>query len=185
MGKKTVADEARAALAEAARWRILGLFFERPREGWREELKSLVGESGDEALRALSREILESDEGSYLRLLGPGGAVSPREVAWRPREDPGQVLADLRGFYDAFAFTPRTEDPPDHIAVAAGFMAFMKMKEAYCRSTGDEEAMLIVSKGLRSFRENHLDAFAAALAERLADAGCSPLARAASLMVER
>ena len=34
-------------------------------------------------------------DAQYIDALGPGGLVSPREVAYRGREDPGRILADI------------------------------------------------------------------------------------------
>jgi len=49
-------------------------------------------------------------EGHYLALLGPGGPASPREAAYVGLGDPGRTLAELRAFYDAFAYrrAPKT-----------------------------------------------------------------------------
>lgn len=55
-------------------------------------------------------------------MLGPGGLASPREVAYRGMGDPGQILSDILAFHEAFAFRPEAEEPPDHVAVEAGFL---------------------------------------------------------------
>ena len=41
----------------------------------------------------------------YLDVLGPGGSVSPREVAYRGRQDQAQIIADVSAFYGAFPFS--------------------------------------------------------------------------------
>ena len=46
-------------------------------------------------LRLLVAAVRSATEGDYLRLLGPGGLVSPREVTYQPFADPGQLLAEL------------------------------------------------------------------------------------------
>ena len=104
-------------LLEAARWRLLGLLFERPRDGWRAEVRGLAAEVDDPRLQTATNEIADFGEGAYLAVLGPGGSVSPREVGYRPMGDPGKILSGLRTVYEAFGYRPRAEDPPDHVAV--------------------------------------------------------------------
>lgn len=159
--------EARKALRQAAEWRLLGLLFERPRPGWNEELERLADEVGEEDLQVAARAAKRVDEGSYLAALGPGGAVSPREVGYRPMADPGQLLRGLAVLYESFAYQPRTEDPADHVAVEAGFVAYLALKEAYARLGGDAEAVGDIRRGRDLFLEDHLAVFAGPLWERL------------------
>lgn len=158
---------ARTAAGTAARFRLLGLLFERPRPGWAEEVRSLAVEAADESLRAIAARALTSTEGGYLGLFGPGGAVSPREVAHRGFADPGRLLADLSSLYDAFAFRPRSEDPPDHVAVEVAFAAYLALKEAYAITAGDREGAERTCEGRALFLEHHLRPFAAGLRTRL------------------
>lgn len=173
-------------LGEAAAWRLLGLLFERPREGWREQVEGLCREVLDAEITAAAdaaRE--EASEGLYLALLGPGGAVSPREVAYRGMEDPGHVLADIRAFYEAFAFHPEIEESPDHIAVQAGFLGYLCLKEAFSRSRGDEEEAEIAAQGAARFRETHLSTFAWPLADRLEETEVRYLSLTARALARR
>lgn len=156
-------------LAEAAAWRLLSCLLERPRNGWRTDLAALAGEVDDAALAACARRAAEeASEGSYLAVLGPGGPVSPREVAYYPDRDPAVILARLGALYGAFAYRPASEDPPDHIAVELGFAGFVALKRAWAAAHGDEDACAVVTSAAALFRAEHLEPFAAALAERLA-----------------
>jgi nitrate reductase assembly molybdenum cofactor insertion protein NarJ len=123
-------QESRRAMAAALDWRLIGLLLERPRSGWIEEAQDLAAETGDKDLRDAVQAARGATEGTYLSLFAEGGFVSPRETTWRHREDPGQILADIAGFYEAFAFRPRAEDPLDHVAVEAGFIGYLCLKEA-------------------------------------------------------
>jgi hypothetical protein len=174
-----------AAVAAAAEWRLLGLLLERPRGGWHEELARLGREVGDVALRKAAAAASGAGEGEYLGLLGPGGAVSPREVSYRGLEDPGRVLAELAAAYQAFAFRPRAEDPIDHVAVETAFVGYLYLKEGFARATGDTEAAETTAAARTAFVSEHLSMMAAPLAARLAAAGPSSPARAAALIAAR
>lgn len=176
----------RSLLVEAAAWRLLGLLFERPRGGWWQEVADLRREVDDPDIGAAAdaaRE--EADEGTYLAVLGPGGAVSPREVAYRGMEDPGHLLADIEAFYSAFAFDPQTEEAPDHLAVEAGFLAYLSFKEAYARSRANDEDAEIVAQAAARFREAHLSAFAEPVRDRLEQGGIRYLSLAAAALAPR
>jgi nitrate reductase assembly molybdenum cofactor insertion protein NarJ len=167
------------ALSQAAAWRLAGLLFERPRPGWQQDVEALSKEVANPALKSAARDSCEGGEGLYLGLLGPGGTVSPREAAYRPKEDPGQVLADIAGFYSAFSFAPRTEDPIDHVSVEANFAGYLCLKTAYALEEGNPEAADTARRALQLFAEEHLEPFARALAGRLEGSGPAYLGRAA------
>jgi nitrate reductase assembly molybdenum cofactor insertion protein NarJ len=166
-------------LAEAARWHLLALLFERPRAHWREDVARLSRETTDPVLRALADAAGAAREGDYLRLLGPGGAVSPREVGHAGGfRDPGWILSDLARFYDAFGYRPRAEDPADHVAVELGFVAYLHLKEALARSTGDEESAAVTSAARDAFVREHVAGFVRSMADRLGPAAAPHLAGA-------
>jgi len=173
-------------LAEAAAWRLLGLLFERPREGWWQDVEALSHVVTDPEIRAASDAVREeASEGQYLALLGPGGLVSPREVTYRGMEDPGHIVADISAFYEAFAFQPETEEAPDHLAVEAGFMGYLCLKEAYARARGNEEEAEVVVKAAERFRETHLSTHAWPVVERMEKAGVRYLSLAAAALARR
>lgn len=159
------------ALGEAAAWRLLGLLFERPRAGWWEEVEAVGREVDDAELKeAAAAAAVGATEAAHLAVFGPAGAVSPREVAYRGLEDPARVLSDLVAFYEAFAYRPASEEPPDHVSVEAGFLGFLKLKEAYARSCRDLEAARAASAAFERFAREHMGPFARALREKLGDA---------------
>jgi hypothetical protein len=173
-------------LGEATAWRLLGLFFERPRDGWRQEVESLrpaVCDADIAAAVEAARE--EATEGLYLAVLGPGGLASPREVAYRGMGDPGQILSDILAFHEAFAFRPQAEEPPDHVAVEAGFLGYLCLKQAYARMRGNEDEAEIAAEAAARFCEEHLSSLAWPLADRLEKTGVQYLALAARALARR
>jgi len=165
---ETAALASRTVVEDAARWRLLGLLFERPRAGWLEELRAVASEVDDARLAAAVEAAEETTEGTYQLLFGPGRAVSPREVAYRGRHDPGAVLADLSALYAAFAFHPKAEDPADHVAIEAAFAGYLRLKEAYARARGDVDAAATCTAAFARLRDTHMRYLAQPLAERLA-----------------
>jgi nitrate reductase assembly molybdenum cofactor insertion protein NarJ len=173
-------------LGDATAWRLLGLLFERPREGWWQEVKVLSLEVSDPAIKAAADAAHEeANEGLYLALLGPGAPVSLREVTYRGMEDPGRILADLSAFYEAFAFQPETEEAPDHLAVEAGFLGYLCLKQAYAWARGNAEEAEVAAQAATRFRDAHLATFAWPIAERLDKIGVRYLPLAASALAHR
>jgi len=174
----------RRLLRESAAWRLQGLLLERPRSGWLQEVESLAAEVEEQELRAAASAARAADEGEYLAALGPGGAASPREVAYRPMEDPSRLLSELSAWYDAFAFRPRAEDPPDHVAVEAGFVGYLFLKEAMARAAGDGEAAGTTATARERFLSQRLRPFIEELSTRLGPAE-GPLALAVEALRRR
>jgi nitrate reductase delta subunit len=162
-------------IAEAAQWRLIGLLLERPRSGWHNEVATLSGEVRDRDLRRCAAAASSASEGDYLRLLGPGGLVSPREVTYQPFADPGALLAELATIYAAFGYRPHTEEPIDHIAVETGFVGYLLLKEAFAAARGDRAAVSTTASARRKFVETHLAALAGAFAQHVEHAGESYL----------
>ena len=156
-----------ALLRASASWRLLGLLFERPRPGWAEEVTKLAALLDADDLKEAASHVMEVDEGTYLRWFGPGGAATPREVAYRGFEDPGRVLSDLATFYDAFAFRPRAEDPLDHVAVLAGFVGYLWLKEGYAAQCGREEEAHLTAEARGKFAGEHLRPVAGPMLRKL------------------
>jgi hypothetical protein len=177
-------EEAAGQLREAAAWRLQGLLLERPRPGWLEEIEELAREAADPRLHEAASAARGATEGLYLAAFGPGGYASPREVAYRTMEDPARLLSELSGWYEAFAYRPRTEDPPDHIAVEAGFVGYLLLKEAMARLAGDDEAAGTTALSRERFSGERLRPFATELAGRLQGAS-GHLEPAAVSLLER
>jgi hypothetical protein len=171
-------------MADALDWRLIGLLLERPRSGWIEEAEALAAETRDTQLMDAVQAARGATEGTYLSLFAEGGFVSPRETTWRHREDPGQILADIAGFYQAFAFRPRAEDPLDHVAVEAGFIGYLCLKEARALAHGDEESAETTASARRRFIGDHLGQFAEKWADRVSATGVPHLSAAAQAIAE-
>lgn len=173
-------------LQESVWWRLLALLFERPRPGWREEIEALADCCRDEALRETARTALgEATEGAFLAVLGPGGPVPAREAGYQTMRDTGRMLADARAFYDAFAYQPRTEEPPDHLSVEIGFVGYLALKEAYAVAEGRTEQAGTAAAARQDFLREHLSSISSSMVEKLAPAGVEYLSRAAALLGQR
>lgn len=171
-------------LREASEWRLIGLLFECPASGWAEEVSALARDSGDSLLRDAAEAAHEASEGLYHSVFGPGGPASPREVSYRDSPQLGYLMSELASYYDAFAFEPKTPEAPDHVAVEAGFVGYLRFKEAFAVSEGDTEHAAITAEAAGSFVEEHLSRIAGPLAITLAESGVAYLALAAQALLE-
>jgi nitrate reductase assembly molybdenum cofactor insertion protein NarJ len=163
-----IADvHAQKLLAAAAAWRLASLLLERPRGQWHSAIEQLSLEARDEKLSSCAREAGLATEALYHRLFGPGGTVSPREVSYCGFEDPGQLMAELNSLYHAFSYLPLREEPIDHVAVEAGFVGYLFLKEAYANQRGDAEAGEITKQARERFMNEHLLRCAGGISEGL------------------
>jgi len=168
----TVEGLAGERLREAAEWRLISLLFECPSAVWRSSVAEMAGEVGDSDLReAAGRAQEEASEGLYHSTFGPGGPAPPREVTHRDMMQLGYLMSELDTYYRAFGFQPLGAEPPDHIAVEAGFVSYLKFKEAYALACGDGEAAAVVASGCAEFLKEHLSSIATPMAEALAGSG--------------
>lgn len=173
-------------LREAAEWRLLSLLFEYPAGPWRDQVSGLAADIDDPELKAAAQAALnQAYEGLYHTLFGPGGPVPAREVTYLGGVQFGYLLAELSAYYEAFGYRPRTDESADHIAVEAGFVAYLKLKQAYAESRADSEAAAITAGACRRFIEDHLSSLAQPLASALENAGPPYLAAAARLLAAR
>lgn len=170
-------------LAEAAAWRLLGLLFESPSAAWREELAAVAAEVQDAELRAAaSAAVSQGSEGLYHTLFGPGGRVSLREISHRRTVDAGQFLAELAEGYAAFGYRPARPEPPDHLALEAGFVAYLRLKETFAWERGDDPQAALAARFAQHFLSEHLAYFSEPLVRRLSNAGIAYLAQAAAAL---
>jgi hypothetical protein len=102
------------------------------------------------------RRVGRAREGDWLTLLGPGGVISGREVGHDGGVDPGHLLSELQAHYEAFGYRPNTEEPPDHVSVEAGFVGYLRLREAYARASGLEEAARTTSAVTARFLDEHV-----------------------------
>lgn len=172
-------------LREAAEWRLLGLLFERPRETWRRDVSALAPEIFDPGLRAAITGAERTLESDYLDAVGPGAPVNLRSTAHRSASDPGHVLAELTALFEAFAFAPQREEPPDHASVLCGFVGYLRLKEALARAGGQWEGADLVRRIADSVVREHLALMAEPVCDALFEREASVLALAAQSLLER
>jgi hypothetical protein len=176
---------ARALLAEAAEWRLIGLLLERPHGDWWRQVAALSAEVGDAQLQAAAQAAGAAGEGDYLAVLGPGRSVSPREVAHLPLAQPGLLLGDVAAFYDAFAYRPALLEPLDHVAIEVGFLSFLRLKQAYALAHGEGECAEVTAAAATRFLAEHLRPLAAAVAHGLHASEVEHLRLLASALARR
>ncbi len=173
-------------LREAAEWRLISLFFECPVGDWQNQVKALAAEIDDKKLeKAAKLAEIEATEGLYHSIFGPGGPAPAREVTYRSWVQPGFLLSELAAFYKAFSYQPKTEEVADHIAVETGFIAYLKLKEAFARESDDRENMQITAEAAQTFIEEHLAKYVEAITKSLASSGIEYLALASAALFGR
>jgi nitrate reductase assembly molybdenum cofactor insertion protein NarJ len=176
----------RDVLREAAAWGLLGRLFECPRDGWHREIAALARELGDDELTAvgLAAEAVAS-EGQYHSVFGPGGPAPPREASYHDTLELGSLMSELAVYYDAFGYSPRGDESPDHVSVEIGFVAYLKLKEAYALAQGEHERAELTAGAVREFVVRHLSMIAAPLATVLAASPLEYLASASRILAVR
>lgn len=173
-------------LREAAEWRLIGLLFECPREEWTKQVAALAAEIGDaELLAAAEAARREASEGLYHSLFGPGGPAPPREVSYRDSVELGHLMSELASYYYAFAYRPATAEPEDHVAVEAGYVGYLRLKEAYALDSGNAEQAEITAAAAKHFIDDHLSQAAGPLATALASSGVAYLSLAGAALLRR
>ncbi|OFW17341.1 MAG: hypothetical protein A3F70_14585 [Acidobacteria bacterium RIFCSPLOWO2_12_FULL_67_14] len=187
MRSRDAAGQRVAALVrESAGWLLLARLFECPTERWRREVTALAGEIDDPALQAAARATLDAaTEGQYHSVFGPGGPASAREVGYHDGLELGSLMSELTGYYHAFGYPVVEGEPPDHVAVEIGFLAYLRLKEAYAVASGQEERAAVARDAAARFRVDHLARFAAPMAGLLAQSGLDHLAQASVLLATR
>jgi nitrate reductase assembly molybdenum cofactor insertion protein NarJ len=191
-GRHRSADEpalapgVRDLLREAVWWRLLGRLFECPDDPWRRDIRRLAGETCDPELRgAADLALATAAEGPYHSVFGPGGPAPPREVSYRDRLELGSLMSELAAYYEAFGYRPLTWETPDHVSVEAGFVSYLRAKEAYALMAGDIERAAITAGAASRFVADHVATVATPLARLLAGAGIDYLARASRRLAAR
>jgi nitrate reductase assembly molybdenum cofactor insertion protein NarJ len=176
----------RELLAEAAEWRLLGLLFEYPAAGWREEVLRLGAEARDARLGELAAAAAgEMSEGLHQALFGPAGPVPLREVTYLGGVQLGYLMSELAAYYNAFGYQNADREADDHLAVEAGFVAFLKLKQAYALASGMPEQAAIAEEAMRSFIADHLCRLAHGAGQRLEAGGPDAYAAAGRALAER
>ncbi|MBK8150907.1 MAG: molecular chaperone TorD family protein [Acidobacteria bacterium] len=171
---------------EAAEWRLISLLFECPVGDWQAQVTGLAAEIADPQLKSAAEfAVKEASEGLYHSIFGPGGPAPAREVTYRSWVQPGYLLSELNAFYDAFGYQREMRETPDHIAVETGFMAYLKMKEAFAQVTDNAENADVTASAARTFNREHLAKMTEQIAKSLSFSGIEYLALASSSLLKR
>ncbi len=186
MKAQTVESVNKNLLSEAAEWRLISLLFECPINNWRDQVIALAAEIDDETLKAAAASIHdEVTEGLYHSTFGPGGPAPPREVSYRDWIQPGYLISELTTYYDAFSYKPVTREVLDHVSVETGFIAYLKLKEAYATACGDDDHAAVTADAAKDFINEHLQHIAEPLAGLLEHSGLDYLALASAALLRR
>ncbi len=173
-------------LRQAAEWRLISLFFECPMGDWKNQIKNLGDEVTDTELKTAAKFAqVEASEGLYHSIFGPGGPAPAREVTYRSWVQPGYLLSELSAFYQAFSYQPVTQETPDHISVEVGFIAYLKLKEAFAEECGDRENAKITAAAIKTFIADHLAKITLQITKSLAASGIEYLALASGALLKR
>lgn len=173
-------------LVESAEWRLISLLFDCPNDKWFEDVKALAEQVTDKRLRRAARAAQnEASEGLFHSVFGPGGPAPGREVSYRGWVPPGYLLSELSSFYNAFSFKPVTNEVPDHVAVETGFIAYLRMKEAFAVDCCDTKSEEITAEAAKRFIKEHLSKYAEQMSKILDSSGIEYLSLAGAALLQR
>lgn len=173
-------------LVEAAEWRLISLLFDCPSGNWLDQVEMLGKQVSDKRLkRAAKAARKEASEGLFHSIFGPGGPAPGREVSYRGWVQPGYMLSELASFYDAFSYKPTTDEVPDHVAVETGFIAYLRLKEAFALECADTESADITAKASITFIDEHLSKYAEQMSKILSNSGIEYLSLAGAALFKR
>lgn len=185
-GAATLDPAVRALLLEAAEWHALEMLFQCPSPQWRQRLADLSREIADpDVAKAMELAVEQASEGKFHSILGPGGPAPAREVSYREIIQLGYLMSELSTYYDAFEFRPATSEVTDHVSVEAGFMGFLRLKEACALAGADKERAAIAREAAERFLKEHLSYIAEPLSAILDHSGESYLELAGQALFRR
>ena len=182
----TLDSRQRELAQDAAGWRLISMLFECPAPGWGENLTALASEVADPGLRgAVEAALAEASEGLYHSIFGPGGPASAREVSYHDLLQFGGLMSELASYYEAFGYQPPAREPADHVSIEAGFVGYLRLKEAYALASGDTEHVEVTAEAATHFIEDHLSFVAERLAGTLRESGIPYLAMMGEALLQR
>lgn len=178
----TESEATRAWLERAVCWRVASLLFSPPSEAGLRELRALEEELPShhrETIAPLTAVTLDDWAAEYHARLGPG-ALPATESAYDDNALAGRgpLLADVAGFYEAFAYRPDIREVPDHLSVELGFLSYLALKAAFAAFEGHDLELELTQQAYADFYDRHPASWLARFGERL-DAGDSPFYEAA------
>ena len=149
-------------LSTAVGWRWTSLLFQPPTAASTSDLRLLVSELPRELRDSASKLAdtpIEDWEAEFHRVLGPSGCpASESSYDDNVLAGRGPLLADIAGFYEAFAYRPSSDsrETPDHLTNELGFLSFLALKVAYAMHETRPEEKLVAEDAYRQFMETHL-----------------------------
>jgi DMSO reductase family type II enzyme chaperone len=179
----SVEPAATVALRRAAVYRLLAVAFAYPTPP---RLESVAGAAWTAAvtapaelrgaLRRLADAAAGADDtslaGEHVALFQRQVRCPPYEGAYGPPQMGGKaaLLADVGGFYRAFALEPAASQPEveDHVCTELEFMSALALKQAWALMEGHTEGLAITRDAARTFLADHLARWGPAFADRLA-----------------
>ena len=194
MTNASLRDPLQSLIAEAAEWRLIELLFSCPpdslSEEWKCELQSLAREVQDPDLRqAAALAADEAEEGLFHSTFGPGGPAPAREASYLGTVQLGYLMSELNAYYQAFAYSSSAPlagmEPPDHVTVEAGFVGFLRLKQAFALGRDSESEATIAAEAAGRFIEEHLSNMAEPLSHALDHSGVRYLALAGKVLARR
>lgn len=173
-------------VADAAEWRVIQLLFQCPSEEWKQQLAKLHVEIEDADLRqAAALAIQDASEGNFHSIFGPGGPAPAREASYQGTLALGNLISELGVYYDAFGYVSTGPEPPDHVSVQAGFVGYLRLKQAFADATGEQESAAIAKEAAERFLAEHLAAVAEPLSGALDHSGEPYLELAGRALLKR
>lgn len=173
-------------LKDAAEWRLLSLLFDCPDNEKLEQIDSLGRTVTDKKLRRAAKLAqTQASEGLFHSIFGPGGPAPGREISYRGWVQPGYMLSELSSYYDAFSYKPKTYEVPDHVTVETGFIAYLRLKEAFAIESSDQENAAITAEASEAFIDEHLSKYAEQMSKILANSGIEYLSLAGAAFFKR
>ena len=171
----TAATEMSEMLSRASAWMFASIALQPPTAESRATLEALIPSLPRPLQNAAARIVacpLDEWEPEYFSVLGPAGCPACESSYERAAQaSRGPMLADISGWYQAFAYSPDVRDVPDHAAVEAGFLAYLAMKIAFADNAGEPDAAQIARDAYAGFVRDHTGVWFDDFREALAATG--------------
>lgn len=170
------------ALRRAAIYRLLAVAFAYPTAPRLESVAMAAWEAAVTApaeLRVALRRLADAAGGAdetslaaeHVALFQRQVRCPPYEGAYGPPQMAGKaaLLADVAGFYRAFALEPAggQAEVEDHVCAELEFLSALAVKEAWAVAEGHAEGLAVTRDGARAFLRDHLGRWGPAFAGRL------------------
>jgi TorA maturation chaperone TorD len=171
------------ALRRSALYRLLAMAFAYPTAARLAEVAAASPAGADQTptelstlQRSLAQAAGEADPvglaGEHVTLFQRQVHCPPHEGAYGPPQLAGKapLLADIGGFYRAFALEPAEDQPEveDHVCTELEFMSALAFKEAWAIAESHAEGLEITHQAQCAFLDQHLARWGRTFAARVA-----------------